>query len=105
MSTITDGRVVVDELTRSMAEVDAAAARAVLADRLQLAQVDLEHPAVAAVLAAVVAAGWRPPTSPGGSRILTDPGQDPQHPTLFGDSGADSVGIGSDRSGPPGRPR
>ena len=33
-----------DELTVSMAAVDAAAARAVLADRLRLCGVDLEHP-------------------------------------------------------------
>ena len=49
-----------DELTVSMAAVDAAAARAVLADRLRLCGVDLEHPVVVAVLAAVVSAGWRP---------------------------------------------
>ena len=60
-----------DGPTVSMVEVDAAAARAALADRLQLAQVDLEHPAVVAELAAVVAAGWRPPVSSGGSGIPT----------------------------------
>ena len=48
-----------DGLTVSMVEVDAAAARAALADRLQFADVDLD-PAAVAVLAAVVAAGWRP---------------------------------------------
>ena len=101
MSTITYSQMMVDDLTRSMTEVDAAAARAALADRLQLADVDLEHPAAVAVLAAVVAAGWRPPITPGGHRILTDPTEDPHDPTLFGDSG----GIVSAAAGaPPGRP-
>lgn len=104
MSTITDSRAAVDELTRSMVEVDAAAARAALTDRLQLADVDLEHPAAVAVLAAVVAAGWRPPTpgTPGGQRILTDPAEDPHDPTLFGDSGGITT---SAADAPPGRPR
>ena len=44
-------------------------------------------------------------TFEGGGRMVTDSAEDPHHPTLFGDSGADSVGIGGDRSGPPGRPR
>jgi hypothetical protein len=105
MSTITDGQTVVDGLTPSMVEVDAAAARAALADRLQLGEVDLEHPAAAAVLAAVVAAGWRPPTPPAGGRMVTDPAEDSHHPTLFGVGAADSVGIGRDRSDRPGRPR
>jgi hypothetical protein len=60
-----------DGLTMSMVEVDAAAARAALADHLHLAGVDLEHPVVVAVLAAVVSAGWRPPTPSGGSGIFT----------------------------------
>ena len=102
MSTITDSQMMVDDLTRSMTEVDAAAARAALADRLQLADVDLEHPAAVAVLAAVVAAGWRPPITPGGHCILTDSAEDPHDPTLFGDSG----GIASAAAGaPPGRRR
>ena len=42
----------------SMAEVDAAAARAVL--RPGLSGIDLDDPVAEAVLAAVVAAGWRP---------------------------------------------
>ena len=63
-------------LTLSMVEVDAAAARAALAGHLQLAGVDLEHPVVVAVLAAVVSAGWRPPTpAAGDGRILTRAGQ------------------------------
>jgi len=98
MNTVMDA--VSDGLTVSMVEVDAAAARAALADRLQVADVDLEHPAVAAV----VAAGWRPPApgTPGGQRILTDPAEDPHDPTLFGDSG----GIASAAAeAPPGRPR
>ena len=99
MSTITDSPAMVDEWTRSMVEVDAAAARAALADRLQLADVDLEHPAAVAVLAAVVAAGWRPPTRAGGYRILTDPAEDPHDPTLFGDSGGITAAAGA----PPGR--
>lgn len=66
-----------DELTLSMVEVDAAAARAALADHLRLAGVDLEHPVVVAVLAAVVSAGWRPPTPSGGSGILTRTGRVP----------------------------
>ena len=91
-----------DGLTVSMVEVDAAAARAALTDRLQLAQVDLEHPAVVAVLAAVVAAGWRPPSMPGGSRILTDPVEDSRYPMLFGDSD-EIIAAGGDA--PPGGPR
>src|SRR6478752_5767320 len=43
-------------------------------DHLQLLEVDLEYPAVVAVLAAFVVAGWRPPTRSGGNAILT------QHP-------------------------
>lgn len=69
---------VLDELTVSMVEVDAAAARAALAPQLALVEVDLEHPAVVAVLAAVVAAGWRPPAAPGGTGIVADPA-----PALF----------------------
>ena len=76
-----------DELTVSMVEVDAAAARAALADRLQLAGVDLEHPAVVAVLAAVVSAGWRPPAPSGGSGILARAGRVPPPLGLFGDPG------------------
>ena len=91
-----------DGLTVSMVEVDASAARAALADRLQLAQVDLDHPVAGAVLAAVVAAGWRPATPPGNSRRVTIPAEDRDAPALFGD---DSAGIGGDWSGPPGRPR
>ena len=48
-----------------MVEVDAAAARAALTDHLRLTAAELEQPAVVAVLAAVVAAGWRPPTPTG----------------------------------------
>ena len=100
MSTITDSQMMVDELTRSMTEVDAAAARAALADRLRLARVDLEHPAVVAVLAAVVAAGWRPPTRSGGNGILTEPtGPAPALP-LFGESDA----ITPSEWSAPGRP-
>ena len=104
MNTVIDAAVMdaSDGLTVSMVEVDAAAARAALTDRLQLAQVDLEHPAAVAVLAAVVAAGWRPPTTPGGSRILTDPAEDSQYPTLFGDSGEITA---ADADAPPGGPR
>jgi hypothetical protein len=110
MSTITGPAVLVeltvDEPTPSMVEVDAAAARAALADRLQLAEVDLEHPAAAAVLAAVVAAGWRPPTRATRERVVADPVGDPHAPTLFGDSAADSGGIAAAAGGaPPGRPR
>lgn len=72
-----------DELTVSMAAVDAAAARAVLADRLQLADVDLDHPAVVAVLAAVVAAGWRPRVSSEGGVIIAGPAPEPAAPALF----------------------
>ena len=71
-----------DERTVSMVQVDAAAARAALADHLQLAPVDL-HPAVVAVLAAVVAAGWRPPAAPGGPGMVADPASEPPAPTLF----------------------
>lgn len=102
MNTVMDA--VSDGLTVSMVEVDAAAARAALADRLQLAQVDLEHPAVAAVLAAVVAAGWRPPPIPRGDHPVVDPAPDPDSPTLFG-AGAGVAGIGGDPRGAPGRPR
>jgi hypothetical protein len=64
-----------DESTMSMAAVDAAAARAALADHLHLARVDLKHPVVVAVLAAVVSAGWRPPTVSGGRGIVTCAGR------------------------------
>jgi hypothetical protein len=74
-----------DEPTLSMMEVDAAAARAALADHLRLAGVDLEHPVVVAVLAAVVSAGWRPPTPPGGSGILTRTGPVSPPTRRFGD--------------------
>ena len=104
MSTVMDA--VADGLTVSMVEVDAAAARAALADRLPLADVDLEHPAVVAVLAAVVAAGWRPPTPAGDRGRASVPVDDHPGPALFGAGAtADSVGIGDDRGGPPGRPR
>jgi hypothetical protein len=75
-----------DGLTVSMVEVDAAAARAALAPQLALVGVDLEHPAVVAVLAVVVAAGWRPPVGPGGSGLLTHRGDAGPGPSLFGDS-------------------
>ena len=91
-----------DGLTVSMLEVDAAAARAALADRLQLAQVDLEHPAVVAVLAAVVAAGWRPPVNPGGSGIPTH--QVDAVPPLSLFRGSDGVAA-PEWAVPPGRPR
>jgi len=100
MNTVTGA--VSDGRTVSMVEVDAAAARAALADQLRLARVDLEHPAVVAVLAAVVAAGWRPPVNPGCRGILTHhPDAAPPLP-LFGDSD----GIATlEWSAPPGRPR
>ena len=91
-----------DGLTVSMVEVDAAAARAALADHLQLLEVDLEHPAVVAVLAAVVAAGWRPPVDPGGSGILIRHPDEARSPSLFGDSGGITA---PEWSVPPGRPR
>ena len=87
-----------DGLTVSMVEVDAAAARAALAPRLALVGVDLEHPAVVAVLAAVVAAGWRPPVSPEGSGILTHR-VDAVPPPLFGDS--DGIAV-PEWAAPPG---
>ena len=94
MNTVTGA--VSDGRTVSMVEVDAAAARAALADRLRLARVDLEHPAVVAVLAA----GWRPPTRSGGNGILTEPtGPAPALP-LFGESDAITA---SEWSAPPGR--
>lgn len=68
MNTVTDSRAIdtaSDGLTVSMVEVDAAAARAALSPQLALVGVDLEHPAVVAVLAAVVAAGWRPRSTRG----------------------------------------
>ena len=106
MSTITGpavlGELTVDELTPSMVEVDAAAARAALADRLRFAEVDLEHPAAAAVLAAVVAAGWRPPIRATRGRGVADPVGDPHAPTLFGDSAGIAAAAGD---APPGRPR
>ena len=88
-----------DERTVSMAAVDAAAARAALADHLQLAPVDLEHPAVVAVLAAVVAAGWRPPAPPKGAGGVADPAPPPPAPALFdpGCSDADSPADPTDR--------
>src|SRR5690242_17220134 len=105
MNTVTDSRAmdtVSDGLTVSMVEVDAAAARAALADRLQLAPVDLEHPAVVAVLAPVVADGWRPPVNPGGSGILTHQVDAVPPLSLFGDSD----GIAEPEwAAPPGRPR
>lgn len=73
-----------DESTVSMAAMDAAAARAALADHLQLAPVDLEHPAVDAVLSAVVAAGWRPPAPPEHPDGVADPAPEPPGPALFG---------------------
>jgi hypothetical protein len=72
------------ELTMSMAAVDAAAARAALADHLQLTPVDLEHPAVVAVLAAVVSAGWRPPAPRENGGVVADPAPEPAAPALFG---------------------
>ena len=86
---------VLDELTVSMVEVDAAAARAALAPQLALVGVDLEHPAVVAVLAAVVAAGWRPPAAPGGRGIVADPAP------AFIDPG---FGDSESPAGPPDRP-
>ncbi len=88
MNTVIDATVMdaSDGLTVSMVEVDAAVARAVLSPQLALVGVDLEHPAVVAVLAAVVAAGWRPPVNPGDGGILTRH-VDPVPPLpLFGDS-------------------
>lgn len=97
-----------DEVTVSMVEVDAAAARAALTHHLHLPAADLEHPSVVAVLAAVVAAGWRPPT-PAGTRGPGTVLANEQVPALFGAGpAADRVGIGSDHSdhsGPPGRAR
>ena len=87
-----------DEGTVSMVEVDAAAARAAFADQLQLAGVDLEHPAVVAVLAAVVAAGWRPPITPGSIASVTDPVPEPPSMALFGDAG-----CGDPAESPPAR--
>ena len=81
MNTVTGA--VSDGRTVSMVEVDAAAARAALAPQLALVGVDLEHPAVVAVLAAVVAAGWRPPTSTGGGRVLARAGEVPPPVGLF----------------------
>ena len=91
-----------DDLTTSMVEVDAAAARAALADHLQLTEMDREHPAVVAVLAAVVAAGWRPPTRSGGTAILTYDFDDARSIPLFGASGGFTA---PDWAVPPGRPR
>jgi hypothetical protein len=71
-----------------MAAGDAAAARAVLAPQPALVGVDLDHPAAVAVLAAVVAAGWRPPTASGGSGILTRAGGVPPPVGRFGDPAA-----------------
>ena len=103
MSTVMDA--VSDGLTVSMMEVDAAAARAALTGHLRLDAAELDHPAVVAVLAAVVAAGWRPPTPAGDRRQLGAP-TDQDAPALFGaEPPADSGGIGADRGGPPGRPR
>src|SRR5690349_13812890 len=100
MNTVTDR--VSDGLTVSMVEVDAAAARASLSPQLALVGVDLEHPAVVAVLAAVVAAGWRPPVYPGGSGILTHQVDTVPPLPLFGDS--DGIAT-PEWSAPPGRPR
>ena len=97
MNTVMDA----DGLTVSMVEVDAAAARAALSPQLALVGVDLEHPAVVAVLAAVVAAGWRPPVNPGDSGILTHQVDAVPPLPLFGDSD----GIATPWSAPPGRPR
>lgn len=94
MSTVVDA--VADGLTVSMVEVDAAAARAALAGHLRLDAAELEQPAVVAVLAAVVAAGWRPPVPAGDCRQLSGPADDRGAPTLFG------AGAGA---GPPGRRR
>ena len=77
-----------DERTVSMAAVDAAAARAALAPQPARVGVDLDHPAAVAVLAAVVAAGWRPPTTSGGSGILARAGRVPPPVALFGDPAA-----------------
>lgn len=76
-----------DELTVSMAVVDAAAARAVLADRLRLAGVDLEHPVVVAVLAAVVSAGpaGSVPDRPAPVPAVEDAAGDDATGALFGD--------------------
>lgn len=103
MSTVMDA--VSDGLTVSMVEVDAAAARAALTDHLRLDAAELEQPAVVAVLAAVVAAGWRPPTPAGDRRRLGGP-TDQDAPALFAaEPTADSAGISTVGSGPPGRPR
>lgn len=103
MSTVVDA--VSDGLTVSMVEVDAAAARAALTGHLRLTASELEQPAVVAVLAAVVAAGWRPTTPPGDRRLLGVLA-DRDAPALFGaEPTADSAGIDDDRGGPPGRPR
>lgn len=60
---------------------------------------------LAAVLAAVVAAGWRPPTPAGDRRRLGGP-TDQDAPALFAaEPTADSAGISTVGSGPPGRPR
>ena len=94
-----------DGSTPSMVEVDAAAARAALADHLELRGADLEHPAVVTVLAAVVAAGWRPPTRdprPAGGVLARDADAPPSM-TLFGDPGDPleprraAVGVGRHR--------
>lgn len=104
MSTVVDA--VADGLTVSMVEVDAAAARAALTGHLRLDPAELEQPAVVAVLAAVVAAGWRPPTPAGDPGRATVPIEDRQVPTLFAtESTADSAGISTMGSGPPGRRR
>lgn len=85
MSPVLDER---DGSTPSMVEVDAAAARAALADHLELRGADLEHPAVVAVLAAVVAAGWRPPTQAARPEGVLAPDTDAAPSmTLFGDPG------------------
>ena len=109
MNTVTDATVLDagwDGLTVSMVEVDAAAARAALAGHLRLDAAELEQPAVVAVLAAVVAAGWRPPAPAGDRRQVTGPIDDAEGPALFGaEPIVDSAGIGTVGSGPPGRRR
>ena len=102
MSPVPDER---DGSTRSMVEVDAAA-RAALADHLELRDADLEHPAVVAVLAAVVTAGWRPPTRsarPDGGVLAPAADAEPSM-ALFGDPGdplepgwAAAAGVGRHR--------
>jgi hypothetical protein len=108
MNTVTNATVMDARLglTVSMMEVDAAAARAALTDHLRLTASELEQPAVVAVLAAVVAAGWRPPAPAADRRPLGAPAADRGAPTLFGaEPTADSAGISTVGSDPPGRPQ